>query len=343
MNCVDASTERDDASRRGEDECKARHRTGHGDCIVNDELNNSVYVYNTDSFPLINNSHNGDPHLPGTIDVTDGQADAAKHNRSVDYQYEPVSSTDGLLRDMSSDILGQDIENIPVITPAQDSPPDLDQVSMVTWGTAFEDPQMMDDDVSPQDNNNATPEVPPTTSETQQPYNQVATARQTPSLAPSSEMTSQQSHDDETYAEAALSDDTACELMCSHRAAHRTEDSSCILTSQSPPKDIASESTADRSLLVYQTTPVPTKRHLRPPPPWRPHQHQLQSQIRLPRPPPHLGNYKTLPHASCSTGPRRNLRQLPPARQACQTKQRENAERPRLTTKQVDEPLMVRR
>ena len=101
-----------------------------------------------------------------------------------------MSSTDSLLRDLSSDILGQDIENIPVITPAQDSPPDLEQVSMVTWGTAFEDSQMMDD-VSPQDNNDPTPEVSPTASETQQPYNQVATARQTPSLAPSSEMTSQ--------------------------------------------------------------------------------------------------------------------------------------------------------
>ncbi len=132
-------------------------------------------------------------------------------------------------------------------TPAQDSPPDLDLVSMVTWGTAFEDPQMMDDDISPQGNNDATPEVPPATSETQQPYNQAAAARQTPSLAPTSEMTSQQSHDAETYAEAALSGDTACGLMCSHRAAHRTENSSCILTSHGPPKDIASESTG-RSL-----------------------------------------------------------------------------------------------
>ena len=84
----DASTERDDASRRGEDECEARHRTGHGDCLVNDELNNSVYVFNTDSFALVNNSNNGDPHLPGTAfsDVTDGQADAATHDRSVDCQ-----------------------------------------------------------------------------------------------------------------------------------------------------------------------------------------------------------------------------------------------------------------
>ena len=76
-----------------------------------------------------------------------------------------MSSTDSLHRDLSSDILGQNIENIPVNTPAQDSPLDLDQVSMVTWGTAFEDPQMMDDDVSPQGNNDATPEVPPTTSD----------------------------------------------------------------------------------------------------------------------------------------------------------------------------------
>jgi len=245
----DASTERDDASRRGEDERETRHRTGHGDCVVNDELNNSVYVYNTDSFPLVNNSHNGDPHLPGTafFDVTDDQADAATHDRNVDCQYEPVSSTDSLLRDLSSDLLGQDIGNMPVITPAQDSPPDLDQVSMVTWGTAFEDPQMKDDDVSSQDNNDATPEVLPTTSETQQPYNQAATARHTPLLAPSREMTSQQSHDAETYADPALSGDTACGLMCSHRAAHRTENSSCILTSHSPPKDIASESTG-RSL-----------------------------------------------------------------------------------------------
>ena len=182
------------------------------------------------------------PGLP-SVCKPDGQADAATHDRNVDYQYEPVSSTESLLRDLSSDILGQDIGNIPVITPAQDSSPDLDQVSMVTWGTAFEDPQMMDDDVSPQDNNDATPEVPPTTSETQQPYNQAATARQTPLLDPSREMTSQQSHDAETYAEAALSGDTACGLMCSHRAAHRTENSSCILTSHSPPKDIASEST----------------------------------------------------------------------------------------------------
>ena len=119
---------------------------------------------------------------------------------------------------------------------------------MVTWGTAFEDPQMMDDDVIPQGNNDTTPEVPPTTTETQQPYNQAATASQTPSLAPSSEMTSKQSHDAETYAEAALSGDTACGLMCSHRAAHRTENSSCILPSHSPPKDIASESTG-RSLV----------------------------------------------------------------------------------------------
>ena len=80
-----------------------------------------------------------------------------------------MSSTDSLLRDLSSDILGQNIENIPVITPAQDSPLDLDQVSMVTWGTAFEDPQMMDDDAIPQGNNSTTPEVPPTTSETTQP------------------------------------------------------------------------------------------------------------------------------------------------------------------------------
>ena len=100
---------------------------------------------------------------------------------------------------------------------------------------------------------------------------------------------------------------------------------------------------ADRSLLVYQTTPVPTKHHLRPPPPRRPHHHQLQSQIRLPRPPPHLGNYKTLLHASCSTGPRRDLRQLTPARQACQIKQRETAGRPRLATQQADQPSMVRR
>ena len=133
--------------------------------FVNDELNNSVYVYNADSFPLVNNNHNGDPHLPGTADVTDGQADAAKHDRGVDYQYEPVLSTDSLLRDLSSDILGQNIENIPVITPAQDSPPDRDHVSMVTWGTAFEDSQVMDDDVSPQGNNDATPEVAPTTSD----------------------------------------------------------------------------------------------------------------------------------------------------------------------------------
>ena len=66
------------------------------------------------------------------FDITDGQADAATHDRNVDSQYEPVSSTDSLLRDLSSDILGQDIGNIPVITPAQDSLPDLDQVSMVT-------------------------------------------------------------------------------------------------------------------------------------------------------------------------------------------------------------------
>ena len=151
-------------------------------------------------------------------------------------------STDSLLRELSSDILGQDIENIPVITPAQESPLDLDHASMVTWGTAFEDPQMMDDDVIPQGNNDAIPEVPPTTSETQQPYNQVATAPQTPLLAPSSEMTSKQFHDAETYVEATLSGDTACGLMCSHRDAHRTENSSCILTSHSPPKDIASES-----------------------------------------------------------------------------------------------------
>ena len=99
----DASTERDDASRRGEDECEARHRTGHGDCVGNDELNNSVYVYNTDSFPLVNNSHNGDLDLPGTafLAVADGQADAATHDRSVDCQYEPVSSTDSLLCDLS--------------------------------------------------------------------------------------------------------------------------------------------------------------------------------------------------------------------------------------------------
>ena len=156
-------------------------------------------------------------------------------------------------------------------------------------------------------------------------------------------MTSQRSHDDETYAEAALGGDTACGLMRSHRAAHRTEDSSCLLTSQSPPKASPASLPADRSLLGYQATPVPTKRHLRPPPPRRPHQHPLQSQIRLPRPPPHPGNYKTLPHASCSTGPRRNLRQLTPALQACQTKQRENAGRPRLTTEQADQPSMVRR
>ena len=243
-----------------------------------------------------------------------------------------MSSTDSLLRGLSSDILGQNIESITMITPAQDSPPDLDQVSMVKWGTAFEDPQMMEDDVIPQGNNDATPEVPPTTSETQQPYNQAATARQTPSLTPSSEVTSQQSHDAETYAEAALSGDTACRLMCSHRAAHRTENSSCLLTSRVHLKTSPVSLPADRSLLVYQTTPVPTKRHMRPPPPRRPHQHQLQSQIRLPRPPPHLGNYKTLLHASCSTGPSRDLRQLTPVRQACQTKQRETAGRPRLTT-----------
>ena len=105
----------------------------------------------------------------------------------------------------------------------------------------------MDDDVSPQGNNDVTPQVTPTTSETQQPYNQAATARQTPSLAPTNEMTSQRSHDAETYAEAALGGDTACGLMCSHRAAYRTEVSSCILASQSPPKDISSESTG-RSL-----------------------------------------------------------------------------------------------
>ena len=128
----DASTERDDTSRRGEDERETRLRTGHGDCVVNDEHNNSVYVYNADSFPRVNNKHNGDPHLPGTVDVTDGQADAVMHDMSVVCQHEPVSSTDSLLRDLSSDILSQDIENIPVITPAQDSLPDLDQVSMVT-------------------------------------------------------------------------------------------------------------------------------------------------------------------------------------------------------------------
>ena len=77
----DASTERDDASRKGEDEYETRHR----DCVVNDELNHSVCVYNADSFPLVSNSHNGDPHLPGTVDVTDGQADAATHDRVVDY------------------------------------------------------------------------------------------------------------------------------------------------------------------------------------------------------------------------------------------------------------------
>ena len=108
---LDASTERDDASCRGEDEYEARHRTGHGDSVVKDKFNNSVYVYNTDSIPLVNNSHSGDPHLPGTADVTDGQADAATHDRSVDYQYESVSSTDSLLRDLSSDILGQDIND----------------------------------------------------------------------------------------------------------------------------------------------------------------------------------------------------------------------------------------
>ena len=108
---------------------------------------------------------------------------------------------------------------------------------------------MMDDDVSPQDNNDTTPEVPPTTSENQQPYNQATTARQTPMLAPSREMTSQQSHNAETYAEAALSGDTACGLMCNQRAAHKTENSFCILTSHSPPKDIASESTG-RSLAL---------------------------------------------------------------------------------------------
>ena len=53
--------------------------------------------------------------------------------------------------------------------------------------------------------------------------------------------------------------------------------------------------------------------------------------------------YKTLPHASCSTGPRRDLRQLTPARQACQIKQRETAGRPRLATQQADQALMVRR
>ena len=86
----DASTERDDASRRGEDECEARHRTGHGDSVVNDELNNSVYVYNADNLPLVNNSHNGDLHRPGTADITDGQADAATHYTRVDCQHETV-------------------------------------------------------------------------------------------------------------------------------------------------------------------------------------------------------------------------------------------------------------
>ena len=87
-------------------------------------------------------------------------------------------------------------------------------------------------------------------------------------------MTSQQSHNAETYAETALGGDTTCGQMCSHRAAHKTEGSSCILTSQSPPKDIFNES--DRSLLVYQTTPVPTKCHLRLPLPKRPHQQTWQ-------------------------------------------------------------------
>ena len=97
-----------------------------------------------------------------------------------------MSSADSLLRDLSGKILGQNIENISVNSPAQDSglssglrtqlrtqdsaqdsglssglrtqirtqdsaqdsPLDLDLVSMGTLGTAFEDSQMMDDDVS---------------------------------------------------------------------------------------------------------------------------------------------------------------------------------------------------
>ena len=124
---------------------------------------------------------------------------------------------------------------------------------MVTWGTAFEDPQMMDDDVSPQGNNDVTSEVPPTTSET-------------PSLAPTIEMTSQRSHDAETYAEAALGGDTACGLMCSHRAAYRTEAAPVYLPPRVHLKTSPASLLADRSLLVYQTTPLPTKCHLRPPP-----------------------------------------------------------------------------
>ena len=45
---------------------------------------------------------------------------------------------------------------------------------MVTWGTAFEDPQMTGDGVSLRGNNDTTPLVPPTTSETQQPHNEAA-------------------------------------------------------------------------------------------------------------------------------------------------------------------------
>ena len=114
----DASTERDNASHRGEDEDEARHSTGHRDYVVNNELNN--YVYNTDCFPPINNSNNGDPHFPSTVDVTKGQADAAMHSRGVDYQYEPVSSTDSLLHDLNKEdcqcSTQAHIENIPVNT-----------------------------------------------------------------------------------------------------------------------------------------------------------------------------------------------------------------------------------
>ena len=171
----DASTERDDASHRGEDEDEARHRTGHRDYVVNNELNNSLCIQHR-----LLSSHQQQPQWRPSL-----SQHSRRHKRpsgccnARQGCWLPVWACVEHWQSSSwSDPMTSSVRTSKIfLWTLQDSLLDLNQVSMVTWGTAFEDPQMIGDDVSLQGNNDTTPEVPPTTSEIQQPHNKAATVQ----------------------------------------------------------------------------------------------------------------------------------------------------------------------
>ena len=111
------ATDRDDVSRCSEDCYEVRHKTVCGGYFGSG---------NKDSFPPVNCNHDGGVNLFSARDDTAVQSNPVARGMDGSYPYEPVSSTESLLWDNSSDILTQSYEDADGNPPTHETALDFD-------------------------------------------------------------------------------------------------------------------------------------------------------------------------------------------------------------------------